>query len=424
MGAVTAGYWPGPWPCEDGGPRRLQTTPGAHTLALDHEGALEVVSRDVPVATMAVTRDPGELYLLRHTAGDDAVSFVERIDPLTLEEVRRSPDLAGGPTWPGSIAAHANGSLYVVFGNHAHRLDPDLSVVASEALPRHRPYNGFVVLPDGHLVTKDFAGSRPGAPVDVGARQPCELVVLEPETLRIVERCVLSEPSIARLSAWGDELFVVGDSSLLRVRWDGRLHPGEQPPVRYRTMEGQTSGWDCVIALGAAWFLDDGEGSEAYTGTLFGHGVSGAPLHLVRVELVGGTCTMIEICGLPGGLIANPPIIDVDRSIAVGYDSGNGVMSAFDIAADGTLSPRWQRHQHHAGHLLLVPGSGELVTGDFDASRGADQVVILDIGSGDELARADTGSPVQSVLFPAAGFGNDVYLCTFTTVTRVSGRPA
>ena len=71
-----------------------------------------------------------------------------------------------------------------------------------------------------------------------------------------------------------------------------------------------------------------------------------------------------------------------------------------------------------------MPGSGELVTGDFDASRGADQVVVLDIGSGDELARADTGSPVQSVLFPAAGFGNDVYLCTFTTVTRVSGRPA
>ena len=425
MGPVTsAGYWPGPWPCEDGGPRRLQVATGPHTLGLGHGGALEVVSRTVPAATMAVTRGPGELYLLRHTAGDDAVSFVERIDPLTLEAVGRSPDLPGGPTWPGSIAAHANGSLYVVFGNHAHRLDPGLSVVATTALPRRRPYNGFVVLPDGHLVTKDFAGSRPGAPVAVGDRERCELVVLEPDTLRIVERCSLSEPSIARLSAWGDELFVVGDTSLLRIHWDGRLHPDEHAPVRYRTVEGQTYGWDCVIALGAAWFLDDGEGSEGYTGTLFGHGVSGAPLHLVRVGLAEGTCTMIEICGLPGGLIANPPVIDVDRSIAVGYDSGNGVMSAFDIAADGTLSPRWQRNQHHGGHLLLLAGTGELVTGDFDASRGADQVVVLDIGSGDELARADTGSPVQSVLFPAAGFGNDIYLCTFTTVTRVSVRPA
>ena len=108
-------------------------------LGLDTGDQLEVVSRPVPLATMAVTRDPGELYLLRHTAGDDAVSFVERVDPRTLDEVHRSPDLAGGPTWPGSIAAHANGSLYVVFGNHAHRLDPDLSVRAGATLPRRPP---------------------------------------------------------------------------------------------------------------------------------------------------------------------------------------------------------------------------------------------------------------------------------------------
>ncbi len=371
---------------------------------------------------MAVTRDPGELYLLRHTTGELAVSFVERLDPLSLEAIGRSPDLPGGPTWPGSLAAHANGSLYVVFGNHAHRLDPDLSVVASTSLPRPRPYNGFVILPDGHLATKDFAGSRPGAPVAADDRVAAELLVLEPDRLETVDRCTLAEPSVARLSADGGEIFVVGDTSLLRVRWDGRLHPDEQEPVRYRTLPGQTYGWDCVIALGAAWFLDNGEGSDRYTGTLFGHGVSQAPLHLVRIDLTEGTCAMAEVCGLPGGLIANPPVIDVSRSIAVGYDSGNAVMTAFDIASDGTLTLRWRRDQHHAGHLLLDPETGALVTGDFDAGRGADQVVVVDIGTGEELARCDTGSPVQSVLFPAAGFHNDVYVCTFTTVTRVSVR--
>ena len=417
------GYWPGPWSCEDGGPLRLQV-PGVSTGPTFRAGTdLEVVSRDVPAATMVVTRDPGELYLLRHTAGEDAVSFVERIDPVTLAETGRSPDLPGGPVWPGSLAAHANGSLYVVFGNHAHRLDPDLAVVATASLPRQRPYNGFVVLPDGHLVTKDFAGSRPGVPVAPADREPCQLVVLEPETLDVVDRCTLTEPSVARLSARGDEIFVVGDTSLMRVRWDGRLHPDEQPPVRYRSLPGQTYGWDCVIALGAAWFLDDGEGSETYDGTLFGHGVSTAPLHLVRVDLAGGTCTLAEVCDRPGGLIANPPVIDGDRRIAVGYDSGNAVMTAFSVAPDGSLSPRWRRHQHHGGHLLLDPRTGALVTGDFDARRGTDQMVVLDIATGEELVRADTGSPVQSVLFPAAGFGDDVYLTTFTTVTRVSVRP-
>jgi hypothetical protein len=372
---------------------------------------------------MAVTRDQGELFLLRHTAGDDAIAFVERIDPVTLAELARSPDLSGGPTWPGSLAVHANGSLYVVFGNHAHRLTPELSVTATADLPRHRPYNGFVILPDGHLVAKDFAGSRPGTPVAPDRRQPCELVVLEPESLAIVDRCVLGEPSIARLSARGNEIFVVGDTSLLRVGWDGRhLLPDAHDPVPYRTLDGQTYGWDCVISLGAAWFLDDGDGTEGYSGTLAGHGRSEAPLHLVRVGLTGGTAALAEVCGLPGGLIANPPVIDRHRSIAVGYDSGNGVMTAFDVATDGGLSPRWQRHQHHGGHLLLYPETGELVTGHYDQARRADQVVVLDIGTGSELARADTGSPVQSVLFPAAGFGRDLYLCTFTTISRVSVR--
>lgn len=418
------GYRPGPWSGEDGGPARLQAPGGSSPLALGPGSALEVSSRMVPAATMAVTRDPGELYLLRHTAGDDAVAFVERIDPLTLEERGRSADLAGGPTWPGSLATHANGSLYVVFGNHAHRLDPDLSVVASAPLPRARPYNGFVILPDGHLVTKDFAGSRPGVPVSAGERERCELVVLEPEGLAVVDRCTLAEPSVARLSASGNEVFVVGDTSLLRVGWDGhRLRPDLRAPTRYRTLAGQTYGWDCVIALGAAWFLDDGDGSEGYTGTLFGHGVSEAPLHLVRVDLTDGACTMAEVCGRPGGLIANPPVIDPDRGMAVGYDSGNAVMAGFSIASDGALTLRWRRDQHHGGHLLLDPHSGALVTGDFDADRGTDQVVVLDIATGEEWARADTGSPVQSVLFPAAGFGNDFYLCTFTTISRVSVPP-
>jgi len=82
--------------------------------------------------------------------------------------------------------------------------------------------------------------------------------------------------------------------------------------------------------------------------------------------------------------------------------------------------PRWRRDQEHGGHLVLYPDTGELVTGHYDAERGADQVVVLDIATGDELARADTGSPVQSVLFPAVGFGRELYLCTFTTVSRIT----
>ncbi len=381
---------------------------------------LEVTHRLAPLVTMAVLRDPGEVFLLRHSAGEGAFCLVERIDPESLEPQAVSCELPGGPVWPGGMAAHANGSLYVVFGEHAHRLDTDLNVLCTRRLPRSRPYNSFVVLADGHLATKDFAGSRPGMPIAVGDRRHSELVIVEPEHLDIVAAVELPEPSMARLSSDGADIYAIGDTSVWRVRWDGlSLRVDDDFRARYRTVDGQSYGWDCVLVDGAAWFLDNGDGSERYAGTLRGQGVSSAPLHLVRVDLGSGAITMAEVCGQAGGLVANPPVIDSTRRIAVGYDSGNGVLCAFDFDDEGGLTKRWSRQQNHGGHLLLFPDTGELLTGDHDELRHAEQAVFLDIATGEEHARIDTGSPVQSVLFPAAGFGRDVYLCSFTTVSRV-----
>lgn len=399
------------WRSEDGGPTRHQTV--ARGGLLGASGRLEVTTRMAPATTMVVGDERSGLFLLRHTAGGGAVATVERIDPVTLQPLVTSVELAGGPVWPGGLAvSERDASVHVVFGNHAHRLDADtLSVQAVRTLPRNRPYNSFVTLPDGHLVTKDFGGSLPGAPVAPHEREPCELVVLDPETLVVVASAVLPEPSIARLSADGDDVYVVGDSSLLRVRWTGSaLAVDDGFRARYRTLEGQTFGWDCVLAAGAAWFLDDGDGSEAFSGTLRGHGRSTAPLHLVRVDLASGAVTMAEVCGRAGGLVANPPVVDVERGIVVGYDSGNGVVTAFDL--DG-LAVRWRRDQDHASHLLLFAETGELVTGD------AGDVVVLDVSTGEERARADLGTGMQSVLFPCPGFDGDAYVCSFLGVSRV-----
>lgn len=375
--------------------------------------------REAPGTTMVVLRDPGEAYVLRHGFGDDAPSWVEQIDPLTLEVQRQSPPLPGGPMWPGGLAAHADGSLHVVFGDHAHRLAADTSVLASAQLPRHRPYNSFVTLPDGHLVTKDFSGRRPGQRDT--PREPAELLVLHPESLAVVARLDLPEPSIARLSAADDDIYVVGDTTLLRVRWTGgQLTLDRDLVAPYRTRPGQTYGWDAVIALGAAWFLDDGEGTDRYNGAFRGQGTSTDPLHIVRVDLRSGAVSLTEVCGRAGGLIANPPLVDEARRIVVGFDSGNDALAAFDVDSDGALTERWRRTQGHAGHLLLLPATGELVTGDHDGERMADQVVVLDIETGAELARADTGSPLQAVVFPAVGWDDDVYVTSMSTLTRVA----
>ena len=436
-GLTPSGYWPSPWPCEDGGPRRLGTVPGTAGPVSGTGATPEVTFTEAIASTMVVLREPGEVFVLRHGIGAVADAWVERIHPVTLEVQQRSPDLPGGRVWPGGLAAHADGTLPVVFGRHAHLLSADLEVLASAELPRDRPYNSFVVLADGAIATKDFGGLLPGDDPATTLAEPAELLVLDPHALSVRASLVLPEPSIARLSAapasgdggapadpgaaGGDDIYVVGTHSLMRVRWDGAaLTLDEGFRARYRTIEGQTHGWDPVLALGAAWFLDNGGGSERYIGTFRGQGVSVAPLHLVRVDLGTGAVSLTEACGLPDGVIANPPLIDEARRIAVAYDSGNGVLAAFDIAGDGSTSPRWRRDQDHACHPLLFAGTGALVTNDHDASRMADQLVVLDITTGAEWARVDSGSPVQSVLFMAPGWHDDLYSCSFAGISRLS----
>jgi hypothetical protein len=405
------------WSTEDGGPRRLQWVDGAR-LAIAAGETLQVTSRSMMVVTMVVIASPDDVFVLCHTGGDGAVSWVERVHPETLETLATSEHLAGGPAWPGGIAVHPNGDLYVVFGNHAHRLDRGLQVVATRELPRVRPYNSFVALPDGHLVTKDFGGSRPGNEMEEPFA-PTQLVVLEPTGLSIVATLDLPEASIARLSANENDVYVVGTSSLWRVRWDGESLHSDGWRAEYRQLQGQTYGWDVVIADTDAWFLDNGESTHKFAGTLRGVGTATAPLHLVRVDLASGRVSLTEICGLAGGVVANPPLVDEQRQMVVGFDSGNGVLAGFSYD-EKRVHKVWSVEQNHGSHMLLYPESGEFVSAHYDQERGVEQVVVRDISTGREIARADTGSPIQSVVFPACGTRRDFYWCSMLSLNRVT----
>ena len=397
------------WSSEDGGPERTQWAAGG--LELSPSSRLEVVARETLVATMCVWG--GErLYLLTHTGGEDATLCVEEIDPITLAPTRTSGPLEAGPIWPGGMAAGAHGSLHAVVGRHAYRLSPDLDVQAVRELPRHAPYNSFVTLRDGTIITKDFGGARPGH--ESISEKPAHLVALDPTTLQILDTLDMPEPSVARLSARDIVTYVVGLSTLWRVRWDGaRLRVDEDFRARYRRAPDQGYGWDCSLVGDHAWLLDNGDGTHRFDGTLRGKGVTEEPLHLIRIDLTSAEVSWVEVCGRPGGIIANPPVVDPHRHVAVGYDSGNGVVAGFD---DRTLDPLWRRDQDHASHLVLYPATGELVTGD-----GSD-VVVLDVATGRELARAVGALAMQSVLFPTPGRHRDVYVTSFLSLTRISVR--
>jgi hypothetical protein len=359
---------------------------------------------------MVVLREPGEVFVLGHTFGGDSCSWVERLDPDTLAPVAQSPELAAGPWWPGGIAAHRNGSLYVTCGRWCHRLAPDCSLLASRELPRERPYNSLLVLPDGSLVMKDLI--RDGS-------APSRLVVLEPERLEpLGDEVAVPESSIARISADGHTVYVVGDHTAFRFAWDPvrhRLSLDDGWRVPYRVLADQSYGWDPVIEGGQLWFMDNGD--HRYAGTMRGAGVAEGPVHLVRASLATGAVELVPICGERAGAITNPPLYDPERAIAVAFDSANAVLAAFRFA-DGFLRLLWSRPCGVASHMIRYPDTGELVVNDH--ADDGDAVVVLDIETGAERARAGTGSPVQSVVFPAAGFGRDFWYCSFARVARVT----
>jgi hypothetical protein len=177
--------------------------------------------------------------------------------------------------------------------------------------------------------------------------------------------------------------------------------------------------------------------------------VAPGAVRLVRMSLEDSEDReCVDVCGLARGAVTNPPLYDVGRRIAVAYDSANGVVQAFRFGS--RLEPLWRREMSHGAHMVLHPGTGELVLNDFHgpavgrtrvgravsrratavvrraalrrlATRGSrDEVVVVDIETGEERGRAAVPSLMQSVVFPAPGFGRDLYWCTMTTLARIA----
>jgi len=411
-----SGYYNSPWPAEDAGPARLQAPLGGAGLGLRPGEKLASVSRSTLMSTMPVLGDPGEVYLLTHSAlraqlGLPTTSCVELVDAGSLQTRHRSPRLAGGKMWPGGMALHRDGSLYVVYGHWAHLLDRQCQPRASRQLPVNLPYNSFVVLECGLIVTKNLSDTV-----------PARLSVLVPGTLDFAGGDIeCPEPSIARLSAVGDTVYVVGVRSIFRYAWDaarGALVLDTEWRFDYIGASAQSYGWDVVLADGDAWFMDNGR--HRYRTKMLGAGVARSANRLIRVSLTDATdVEIVEISGIAGGSITNPPLVDVTRRIVVGYDSANAVMRAWRYVPGGRgLEELWRKDGFGcASHMICYPQTGELVTNDF--GRGGEHVVVLDIETGAERGRVRLGGETQGVVFPAVGFGRDLYWCSMRRFGRV-----
>jgi len=456
LAPTSTGYAASGWPAEDGGAARLQV-PGAEPgLRLGPSDRLGVLAeRRVSGIQMIVRGADESLYALRSVLGrrvmkDPAKVVLERLDPLSLQPLASSPELPAGPWWAGGIAAVADGGIVAVSGRYIHRVNAQtMQLEASRELPVNAPYNSFVALPDGTLFMKDF---------DRSEQRPAKLLAVDPLTLADrAQPLTLPETVVARLSAADGKVYAVGVDHALRINWDGSRLELDSWRHRYRSGSGQGYGWDPVIAAGRLWFLD--QGRHRFRISMRGSSLDSGPVRLHSVPLDDPTgATAVEVCGHSWGGITNPPLIDPDRMIAVGYDTANGQMTAFDIPTDPTEAPRvrWRRAVHSGPHLLRWAESGELLVCDHRApwplhTRAASRMldgrasdllrrsgertpdlepklarrfagedaVVLELESGHELGRATLPVLAQSVMFPTAGANRDAILTTMTAIFRV-----
>ena len=414
------GYFDSPWPGEDGGPQRLQIPRSIRGLNIQAGERLVSNSRRLMSGNMVVLREPGEVYLMtiamfrNRLLGLPAHSRIEKIDPVTLKTIARSPRLKAGGMWPGGFAVHRNGDLYVTYGSYCHRLDPNCQLMSSYRLPESEPYNSLVILDNGYLVMKQLSDTRNAV-----------LSILDPDTLQpVCESVETPEPSISRLSAKGNTVYVTGTRSIFRYHWsdeNGKAELDQDWIFDYVKGSQQSYGWDPVISGNNAWFMDNGK--HSYRVSMINAGVSPTPLNVIRVSLDDtGSNTTMPVTGIAKGSVTNPPLYCPQRKILAAYDSANSVICGFEYdEVSGALSKIWQRTAFGCGgHMIYYQDTGEVVTNDY--KRFGDSSVVLDIESGAEKGRATLNSLSQGVVFSSPGWARDFYYLTFSSVSRVEVR--
>lgn len=436
--APLPGYWPSKWPVECGGNRRQKAVAGE--LGARGGSPMVTTRQNGRWNVMVVEREAGQFFLngtMPAFTGPPPYGWVERIDIDTLEPEATSPELpCGDHVWCGAVLAHGSGALFNVNGSYLHRLDVDCNITGELRLPADEAHNGLLALSDGSLVTKDLRLEGHGGST---------LTRIDADSMVIIgDPLVLPEGSMGRIAAdhdpieGTDHIYVPGIEHLWRVTVKGdHWSLDESWSPRYRRIGAPTGlAWDSNLSAGSAWLMDCGDvagvraifdqqpngrfGELAPRQLSWQHPApwSGAQ-RLLRVDGDSGRIDSVEPFGTAGGGIIAPPVHVPEHGTTVCWDSINGGLAGVD---DESMEVRWVRPEIRATMQPAVwPDSGELAINDFVAAgdRPDDNLVVVDIATGELLCRTPTGSRLANGMFLSPGSGNDVLYCSTLAMARV-----
>lgn len=349
----------------------------SHVRALAAKGPVTVDVRRLAgpnAGWPAVTRAGHELFVLHGSLafkGFDGAQL-SKIDlrTWTVTWTTRLMDTRTTPDWsyPGAVGVQADGSLVVLWSYHAARVDPETGEILARTVlptgqePRDVTYNGFVVLPDGHLVAKSlyrmpgctengFRALSRGGLVDT----PSDIVVLDPATLAVASTVKAPEHLLGRITASEHRgrafVYAAGKDSVFRYEWAGgalALDP-TWGPVRTR-QPGETPA--SAITAADGWiFLQGNAGPAPVPFTI----------HAISQDDHRHTHTVQPFPGHRASFNASKLTVDGENRRMYTTDGLVGKLASYDFDPDGGFTRRWVVDQGSYSFLVLVGPKEERV---------------------------------------------------------------
>jgi hypothetical protein len=367
---VRRDWYPTITPAEHADSARSSVYAQARCDLLATRGPVTVTARPLAGpngAWPAVTRDPGELYLIHGSLafkGFDGAR-VTKVDTHAWRTVwtTRLIDTAASREWnyPGGVGAHADGFVYAIFGYRLARLDPATGTVLATIelpcgqAPRDTTYNGFIVMPDGNIVAKSlyrmpgcqengFRALARGGLVDTAS----DIVVVDPRSMTVVTSVKAPEHLLGRITASEHRghsyVYTAGKDHVFRYRYEAgalTLDP-DWGPVRTR-QPGESPA--SAITTADGWiFLQGNAGPAPVPFTI--HAISqddGARSH--RVQPFPGRAWSFN---------ASKLTYDGDNRRMYTTDGLIGKLACYDFDPAHGFRLRWQVEQGSYSFLVLV----------------------------------------------------------------------
>ena len=426
------GYFDSAWPVECGGNRRQKAVAGKLLSKNAHPEVITTASDKWNV--MVIQREKKEFFLggtMPYFNGPKPYGWLQKINPETLEVLYESPKLpCGDHVWCGAIAAHENGSIIKVNGSYMHALSPECEVILEKELPINQAHNGLLILSDGTIVTKDCRLEN---------QQNSTITRLNPDTLELLhEPFALPEGSMGRIASdfndEGEFIYIPGIEKIWRIKvlpdsleLDDDWHP------QYRSSNQlQGLAWDGCISDDSLWVMDNGDIESVRS--IYGvnpNGRVGENTHLswrspapwkgkqrlIRFDLTTGEKTTIEPFDKEGGGIIAPPVNIPEFKMSIAWDSINGGLAGISTI-DKKLRVSWHLDVRPSMQPVVFPESGELVINNFE--NGEDELIVVDIDSGELLSRVKVNSKLANGMFLTPGFNRDIFYCTTGTFSKVT----